>query len=40
MVDDLHERVPLRRHHYPNDADSRKLAVVLRAVADNFDVQE
>lgn len=30
----------LRRHHYPNDADSRKLAVVLRAVADNFDVQE
>lgn len=30
----------LRRHHYPNDSESRKLAVVLRAVADNFDVQE
>ncbi|KFI58917.1 cold-shock protein [Bifidobacterium gallicum] len=30
----------LRRHHYPSAADSRKLATLLRAVADNFDVQE
>lgn len=30
----------LRRHHYPSNADSRKLATLLRAVADNFDVQE
>jgi CspA family cold shock protein len=30
----------LRRHRYPSPADSRKLATVLRAVADNFDVQD
>ncbi|HCH21757.1 MAG TPA: cold-shock protein [Bifidobacterium sp.] len=30
----------LRRHHYPSQADSRKLATLMRAVADNFDVQE
>ncbi|MCH4160585.1 cold-shock protein [Bifidobacterium sp.] len=30
----------LRRHHYPSPSDSRKLATVLRAVADNFDVQD
>lgn len=30
----------LRRRHYPSPADSRKLATLLRAVADNFDVQE
>ena len=30
----------LRRHHYPAPADSRKLATLLRAVADNFDVQD
>lgn len=30
----------LRRHHYPPAAESRKLATLLRAVADNFDVQE
>ncbi|PAU69423.1 cold-shock protein [Bifidobacterium italicum] len=30
----------LRRHRYPSQADSRKLAQLLRAVADNFDVQE
>lgn len=30
----------LRRHHYPNAAESRKLATLLRAVADNFDVQD
>lgn len=30
----------LRRHRYPSSAESRKLAVLLRAVADNFDVQE
>ena len=30
----------LRRHHYPSNADIRKLATLLRAVADNFDVQE
>ena len=30
----------LRRHHYPSPADSKKLAHVLRAVADDFDVQD
>lgn len=30
----------LRRKHYPSAHDSKKLAVLLRAVADNFDVQE
>lgn len=30
----------LRRHRYPSQAESRKLAHLLRAVADNFDVQE
>ncbi|KAB8287863.1 cold-shock protein [Bifidobacterium ramosum] len=30
----------LRRHHYPSAADSRKLATLMRAVADNFDVQD
>ncbi|KFJ06534.1 cold-shock protein [Bifidobacterium tsurumiense] len=30
----------LRRHHYPSAAESKKLATLLRAVADNFDVQE
>jgi CspA family cold shock protein len=30
----------LRRHHYPSPSDSRKLATLLRAVADNFDVQD
>ena len=30
----------LRRHHYPSPADSKKLATVMRAVADDFDVQE
>ena len=30
----------LRRHRYPSQAESRKLATLLRAVADNFDVQE
>ncbi|MBW3078153.1 cold-shock protein [Bifidobacterium simiiventris] len=30
----------LRRHHYPSAADSKKLATLMRAVADNFDVQE
>lgn len=30
----------LRRHHYPSAAESKKLAAVLRAVADNFDVQD
>ena len=30
----------LRRHHYPSQADSTKLATLLRAVADNFDVQD
>ncbi|RBQ00134.1 cold-shock protein [Bifidobacterium xylocopae] len=29
----------LRRHRYPGDAESRKLATLLRAVADDFDVQ-
>ena len=30
----------LRRHRYPSALDSKKLATLLRAVADNFDVQE
>lgn len=30
----------LRRHRYPNSAESKKLAVLLRAVADNFDIQD
>lgn len=30
----------LRRHRYPSTAESRKLATLLRAVADNFDVQD
>lgn len=30
----------LRHHRYPGAAESRKLATLLRAVADNFDVQE
>ena len=30
----------LRRHHSPSQADSKKLATLLRAVADNFDVQD
>ncbi|MEE1295412.1 MAG: cold-shock protein [Bifidobacterium sp.] len=30
----------LRRHRYPSQADSHKLAVLLRAVADNFDVED
>ena len=30
----------LRRHHYPAPAESRKLATLLRAVADNFAVQD
>ena len=30
----------LRRHHYPSPAESKKLATLLRAVADNFDVQD
>ncbi|OZG50105.1 cold-shock protein [Bombiscardovia coagulans] len=29
----------LRRHHYPSEAESRKLAALLRAVADDFDVE-
>lgn len=29
----------LRRHRYPSAADSKKLATLLRAVADQFDVQ-
>lgn len=28
----------LRRHHYPASAESKKLATLLRAVADDFDV--
>ena len=31
---------PLRRHRYPSAADSKKLATLLRAVADQFDVQD
>lgn len=30
----------LRRHRYPSQSESQKLATLLRAVADNFDVQE
>ncbi|PWG59811.1 cold-shock protein [Bifidobacterium catulorum] len=30
----------LRRHRYPSSAESKKLATLLRAVADNFDVQD
>lgn len=30
----------LRRRHYPSSAESEKLAHLLRAVADNFDVQD
>ena len=30
----------LRRHRYMSASDSKKLATLLRAVADNFDVQE
>ena len=30
----------LRRHRYPSAADSKKLATLLRAVADQFDVQD
>lgn len=30
----------LRHHHYPSNADSKKLATLLRAVADNFNVQD
>ncbi|KFF31327.1 cold-shock protein [Bifidobacterium bombi] len=30
----------LRRHRYPSPAESRKLAKLLRAVADDFDVQD
>ena len=30
----------LRRHHYPSAAESKKLATLLRAVADNFDVED
>lgn len=30
----------LRRRHYPGPRESHKLAVMLRAVADDFDVQE
>lgn len=30
----------LRRRHYPSSSESKKLATLLRAVADNFDVQD
>ncbi|KAA8822431.1 cold-shock protein [Bifidobacterium vespertilionis] len=30
----------LRRHRYPSQSESKKLATLLRAVADNFDVQD
>ena len=30
----------LRRHRYPSPAESKKLATMMRAVADNFDVQD
>ncbi|MCP8614146.1 cold-shock protein [Bifidobacterium asteroides] len=30
----------LRRHHYPGRAESAKLATLLRAVADDFDVPD
>ena len=45
IVEDLIKRLDsagntLRRHRYPNSAESKKLAVLLRAVADNFDIQD
>lgn len=45
IVEDLiklldHAGNTLRRHRYPSAAESRKLAKVMRAVADNFDVEE
>ena len=30
----------LRHHRYPSSVESKKLATLMRAVADNFDVQE
>ena len=30
----------LRRHRYPSAQESHKLATMLRAVADDFDVQD
>lgn len=30
----------LQRHHYPSASESRKLAAMLRVVADDFDVQD
>ncbi len=30
----------LRRHHYPSPYEARKLARMLRAIADDFDVEE
>ncbi|MCI1901181.1 MAG: cold-shock protein [Bifidobacteriaceae bacterium] len=30
----------LRRHHYPSNAESHKLAAMLRVVADDFDVHD
>lgn len=30
----------LRHHHYPGARESKKLAAMLRAVADDFDVQD
>lgn len=30
----------LRRHRYPSDAESHKLAALMRAVADDFDVED
>ncbi|WEV63393.1 cold-shock protein [Bifidobacterium sp. ESL0732] len=30
----------LRHHRYPNPGESRKLATLLRAVADDFDVED
>ena len=38
--DDMAAGNELRRHRYPSAADSRKLATLLRGVADSFDVQE
>ncbi len=45
IVEDLiklldHAGNGLRHHRYPSTKESQKLATVLRAVADNFDVQE
>lgn len=45
IVEDLIELLDsagngLRRRRYPSAAESRKLATLLRAVADNFDVQD